>query len=287
MKENNRSQNEVLTKKNSRKSNKKIGVAIVALVAVAILLSSLFAYVPVGAIGVMKTLGAPTGRTLPNGVHMKIPFIQGVENVDVRIQRLDVLCKAVSMDLQEVNSTIAVNYRPNANNVVDIVRYLGAQLYVEKILAPAIQESVKATTAQYTAEGLITERARVSAEIQQCLEDRVNPHGISIEEFNIVNFDFSEAFNKAIEEKQVAQQDLIRIQTEQEQLIVKAEAAARAAEEEARAILVRAEAQAEANRQLAASLTPNLVEYEKIQKWDGILPRVSGGNAIVDFRDNH
>ena len=125
----------------------------------------------------------------------------------------------------------------------------------------------------------------VSAEIARGLDEKVRDYGIVVLEFNIVNFDFSETFNRAIEEKQVAQQELIRVRTEQEQQIVIAEAAAKAAEANARAILVQAEAQAEANAKLAASLTGALVEYEKIQKWDGVLPKVSGGDAIVDMRE--
>ena len=268
-----------------KKNGKKIVSALAVLLLAVILLAGLIAYVPVGAVGVVKTLGAPSGKTLANGVHLKAPLIQSVENVDIKIQKLQVTCTAVSKDLQAVSSEIAVNYRVNAGSAVEIVRNIGALLYEDKILFPAIQESVKSATAKYTAEGLITERAKVSTEIAQGLVSKVEQYGIAVEEFNIVNFEFSEAFNRAIEEKQVAQQDLIRVKTEQEQLIVKAEAQAKAAEEEARSILVKAQAQAQANQKLAESLTPNLVEYEKIKKWDGKMPQVSGGSAIIDFRE--
>ena len=266
-------------------SRRHIALRAAIAVAAVIVVASSMTFVPVGAVGVVKTFGAPNNKTLANGLHFKVPVIQSVEMVDVKILKLEVECNAVSKDLQAVSSTVAVNYRLNAANAVEIVRSVGADLYRDKILFPAVQECVKATTAKYTAEGLITERAKVSAEIAQSLEGKVTQYGVVVQEFNIVNFEFSEAFNKAIEEKQVAQQDLIKVKTEQEQLIVKAEAAAKAAEAEARAILVQAEAQAEANRKLAQSLTPNLVEYEKVQKWDGKLPSVSGGSAIVDFRD--
>ena len=249
-----------------------------------ILAASCLTFVPVGSTGVVKTFGAPSGKIFANGVHFKAPFLQSVEMVNNQIQKLEVDANAVSKDMQEVSSTIAVNYRVGPGDSVGIVRDIGAQLYVDKILSPAVQESVKSVTAKYTAEGLITERAKVGAEIATGLEDKVTAYGIVVQEFNIVNFEFSEAFNRAIEEKQVAQQDLIRVRTEQEQLVVKAEAAAKAAEAEAQAILVKAQAQAEANRKLAESLTGSLVEYEKIKKWDGVLPQVSGGSAIVDFR---
>jgi regulator of protease activity HflC (stomatin/prohibitin superfamily) len=263
---------------------KKGALAIVAAIFALIVVVSCFTYVPVGNTGVVKTLGAPRGKTFNNGLHLKVPFLQSVEMVNNQIQKLEVDANAVSKDLQAVTSRIAVNFSVNKGASVDIVRDIGAQLYMDKILAPAVQESVKSVTAKYTAEGLITERAKVGAEIAKGLEEKVSSYGIEVKEFNIVNFDFSEAFNRAIEEKQVAQQELIRVKTEAEQQVVQAEAKAKAAEAEAEAILVKAEAQAQANRKLAESLTPNLVEYEKIQKWDGVLPKVSGGSAIVDFR---
>jgi regulator of protease activity HflC (stomatin/prohibitin superfamily) len=246
---------------------KKTALSVVIAVFALILVMSCFAYVPVGSTGVVKNLGAPSGKILTNGVRIKAPFVQSVEMVNNQIQKLEVDANAVSKDLQAVTSRIAVNFSVRVGSSVDIVRDIGALLYMDKILAPAVQESVKSATARYTAEGLITERAKVGAEIAKGLEEKVSSYGIDVREFNIVNFDFSEAFNKAIEEKQVAQQELIRVRTEQEQLVVKAEA------------------QAEANRKLAESLTTNLVEYEKVKKWDGILPKVSGGGAIVDFRE--
>ena len=267
------------------KSGGKAALTAVAAIFALIIVLSCFTIVPVGSTGVVKNFGAPSDKTLSNGIHLKVPFVQSVEMVNNKIQILEVDADAVSSNLQDVSSRIAVNYKVNPGDSVSIVRNIGVSLYVETILAPAVQESVKAVTAKYTAEGLISERTKVSAEIETALKNKVQQHGIQVEGFNIVNFEFSSSFTQAIEEKQVAEQDLIRVKTEQEQLVVKAEAAAKAAEAEAQAILVKAEAQAEANRKLAESLTPNLVEYEKIKKWDGVLPRVSGGSAIVDFRE--
>ena len=263
---------------------KKGALAVVIAIFALIAVLSCFTVVPVGRTGVVKTLGKLSNNTFSAGLHVKAPFIQSVEMVNNQLQKLEVDANAVSKDLQSVTSKVAVGFSVKSGASVDIVRNVGAQLYMDTILSPAVQESVKSVTAKYTAEGLITERAKVSAEIAQGLEDKVSTYGIEIREFNIVNFEFSDAFNSAIEEKQVAQQELIRVKTVAEQQVVQAEAAAKAAEAEAQAILVKAEAQAEANRKLADSLTSVLVEYEKIQKWDGKLPQVSGGNAIVDIR---
>ncbi|MDR1734071.1 MAG: prohibitin family protein [Oscillospiraceae bacterium] len=263
---------------------KKIIIPVVIALAVLILLGASVTAVPTGATGVVLTFGAPTGRTLTNGIHLKVPFVQTVQKVSNQIQKLEVQASAVSKDLQAVSSVVAVNYKVAASSSVDIVRNIGADLYEDKILSPAVQESVKSATAKYTAEGLITERAKVSAEMAATIEAKVSEYGIVIQEFNIVDFDFSEEFNKAIEAKQVAQQNLIKVKTEQEELVVKAEAAANAAAAQAKAILTEAEAQAKANQLLAASISANLVEYEKIKKWDGKMPTVTGGQAIIDFR---
>ena len=129
---------------------------------------------------------------------------------------------------------------------------------------------MKSVTAKYTAEELITMRAQVGQEIKETLEEKVNDYGIIIDKFNIVNFDFSEEFNLAIEAKQVAEQNLLKTKTEQEQAIVIANAEAEkkiiAAEAEAESTMKRATAQAEANRMLNESLNNNIIEYEKIQK---------------------
>lgn len=153
---------------------------------------------------------------------------------------------------------------------------------------PAVQESMKSVSAKYTAEQLITERNQVGEEIKEQLESKVSDYGIQIEKFNIVNFDFSEEFNNAIEAKQVAEQNLIKTKTEQEQQIVIAEAEAKkktiAADADAEAIKTRADAQAEANKVLSESVSDMLIRYETIDKWDGVLPKVaSSANPLVNL----
>lgn len=154
------------------------------------------------------------------------------------------------------------------------------------MLMPAIHESLKAVTAKYTAEELVTSRSQLALEIQETLEEKMADYGILIEKFNIVNFSFSEEFSKAIEAKEVAQQNLLKAKTEQEQVLVEANAEAEkkviAAEAEAKAILAKAEAQAEANEVIANSLNQYVLENNKIEKWDGKLPYATGGASIID-----
>lgn len=245
--------------------------------------------VPAGSTGVVVTLGKVSETVLPEGVHFKIPFIQRIEIVSNKIQKTEVEAAAVSRDLQSVNSVIAVNYRVALDSSASVYKNIGRD-YEAIVFLPAVQESMKSVSAKYTAEELISKRAQVSQEIKESLEEKVNRHGLIIENFNIVNFEFSSEFNAAIEAKQVAEQNLIKTKTEQEQALVIAEAEAKkkviTAQAEADAITTKAKAQAEANEKLAKSLNDTLVEYEKIQKWNGEMPMVNGGNAIIDMRDN-
>ena len=245
--------------------------------------------VPAGNTGVILTLGSVSTNIYQEGFHFKIPFAQRVEIISNKIQKQDVDAAAVSKDLQSVSSNIAVNFRVGLDSSASIFKNIGRD-YQSIVLLPAVQESMKSVTAKYTAEELISLRAKVGQEIKEALENKVNEYGIVIEKFNIVNFEFSEEFNKAIEAKQVAEQNLIKTKTEQEQVIVIAEAEAKkkliGAEAEAKATLQKAQAQAEANKLLTQSLSNILVEYQKVEKWNGELPMATGGSSIIDLRTN-
>ncbi|MFR6495641.1 MAG: SPFH domain-containing protein [Ruminococcus sp.] len=149
----------------------------------------------------------------------------------------------------------------------------------------AIQESMKAITAQYTAEELITKRSAVGEEIGATLAEKVQEYGILIDKFNIINFDFSAEFNDAIEQKQVAEQNKLRAETEKEQKIIEAQADAEqkviAAKAEADAIRQKAEAEADANEKINASLNENVLKYQQIEKWNGEYPNVVSSDSSI------
>jgi len=265
----------------------KLVFVLIAAVALAIIGLTCFVVVPAGHSGVVVTMGRVSERVLPEGFHLKVPMVQTVEKVSNKIQVETVeAAAAVSKDLQAVTSNIAVNYRIAPDASARLVKNIGRD-YRSIILLPAAQESMKSVSAKYTAEELITLRAQVGQAIKESLEEKVSEYGVIIEKFNIVNFDFSAEFNNAIEAKQVAEQNLIKTKTEQEQAIVIAQAEAKKriieAEAEAKAIMARAQANADANELLTKSLSDALVEYQKIQKWNGELPMVTGGNALIDF----
>ena len=246
-----------------------------------------FTIVPAGNTGVVLTLGEVSANPLSEGFHVKAPFVQSVENMSNKIQVYETPASAVSKDLQTVSSSIAVNYRLVSDKSPDMYKNVGVD-YQTILITPVVQECMKSATAKYNAEQLITDRESVSNEVKTALDSKLNSYGIYIEKFNIVNFDFSAEFNTAIEAKQVAEQNLLKTKTEQEQAKViantEAEKKVIAAKADAEAILKQAQAQADANKLLEESLSNKVIAYEQIQKWDGVMPKVTGkdGGLLID-----
>ncbi len=282
------SEGKVIDIKNGRKSKAPliVTIAVVAvLLGIAILAS--IKIVPAGCTGVVTTFGEVSDTSLTEGLHFVIPFAQKVEIISNKIQIYEATADAVSNDMQAVNTKIAVNYRIRSEASASIYRDIGVD-YKDVILMPTVQEGMKSVCAKYNAEQLITKRASVADEIKTELEAKVAGYGIEIEKFNIVNFDFSKEFNEAIEAKQVAEQNYLKTKTEQNQAIVVAEAEAKkkviAAEADAKAIKARADAQADANKTIAASLSPTLIQYQTIERWNGVLPKVaSSANPLISL----
>ena len=271
-------------KKNSQSSKsgyKGIALIIAAILLLIVALNS-FTIVPAGHTGVVLTMGEVSKTSYDAGFHFKIPFVQKVETMSNKIQVYETPASAVSKDLQTVNSSIAVNYRLSSAKSSSMFEEVGTD-YRAVLIAPAVQECMKSATAKYTAEELITERQAVGDAVKSSLDARLNDYGVFIEKFNIVNFDFTDEFNNAIEAKQVAEQNLLKTETEQKQvkLIAQTEADKKviAAKAEAEAILAQAQAQADANKLLEESLSEKVIAYEQIQKWNGVMPKVTSGDS--------
>ena len=273
-----------------RKLGKIILPVLVAVIVIFIVLSSLV-IVPSGNTGVVITMGKVSERGLSEGLHFKAPVVQNVVNISNKIQKTEVEANSTSNDLQSISSSVAVNFHITADSSPAIYRNIG-ETYSDTILQPAIQEAVKSVTAQYSAEELITKRSAVGNEIADLLSQKVGDYGIIIDKFNIVNFDFSAEFNEAIEQKQVAEQNKLRAQTEKQQKIIEAEAAASektiAAKAEADATKIKSEAEAKANKIINASLNGNLLKYRQIEKWDGKYPNVvsSDSSVLIDVSED-
>ena len=262
----------------TRKTGKIVGICAAAVAAIIVVVSSV-SIVPAGCTGVVTTFGKVSDTALNEGLHLKVPFAQRVTTVSNKIQVYQADADAVSKDLQTVNSTIAVNFRIKSASSASIFKNIGSD-YENVILMPTVQECMKSVCAKYTAEQLITDRAQVGEEIKAQLVSKVDEYGIEIEKFNIVNFDFSSEFNEAIEAKQVAEQNLLKTKTEQEQ----AKKKVIAADAEATSIKTKAEAQAEANKTISESLSNELIKYQTIDKWDGVLPKVANdANPLISL----
>lgn len=257
--------------------------------------------VETGCTGVRVYLGSVQDGGLDAGFHLKVPFVEKVVEVNNKVQKIEVDAASTSKDLQSINSTLAVNYHLAKESSIEMYRSIGLT-YEDTILQPAIQEATKSVMAQYRAEELIQRRGEASIAIQEAITSKVSDYGLVIDEFNITNFGFSQAFDDAIEQKLVAEQNKIKAATENEQRVAAAEADAKeaearaqgeanakiiAAEADAQATLTKAEAQAEANKKLEESLTPEVLEQKKIDKWNGQYPTVitsgEGSDLILDI----
>ena len=256
----------------------KILIAAAVTVLVLIVGFNCFTIVKAGHTGVVVTLGKVNENVLQEGMHFKIPFVQQIIMIDNRITKLEVETEAFSKDLQTVSTTLAINYRVDTSKSYSIYKNIGKD-YETVLVTPAVNEVLKATTALYTAEESVTNRSLISEGLVKGLNEKLNEIGLYVTDVNIVNYDFSEAYINAIEEKQVAQQKLLKAETEKQTIITNAEA-------EAEALKIKAQAEAEANATIADSITDALVDYNKIEKWDGSLPHVTGGSTIVDLTDD-
>ncbi len=237
-----------------------------------------FVVVEPGHTGVVVTMGKVEDTVLQEGVHFKIPFVQEVIQIDNRIVKLEVQTEAFSKDLQTVDTTLAINYRIDQNMSYSIYKNIGSD-YENVLVVPAVNEVLKAIASRYTAEETVSNRALISDGLVEGLNEKLNKFGLYATDVNIIDFDFSEEFINAIEEKQVAQQQLLKAETEKQTAITNAQASAEA-------IKIKAEAEAEANRVLSESLTNQIIEYNKIEKWDGKLPQVTGnGSSIIDLSE--
>ncbi len=257
---------------------KKLIIIGAAAIFVLVILLNSFTVVQAGHTGVVVTMGSVNEGVLQEGIHFKVPFVQNVVKIDNRIQKLEVNTEAFSKDLQSVKTVLAINYRVDTAKSYSIYKNIGAD-YENVLVVPAVNEVLKAITSQYTAEESVTNRVLISDGLVKGLNEKLNDLGLYITDVNIIDFDFSEAFITAIEEKQVAQQQLLKAETEKQTAITNAQAAAEAAK-------IKAEGDAKANKLLNDSLTDKVLENKKIDKWNGELPKVSGsGSTIIDYGD--
>lgn len=230
-----------------------------------------FTAVPAGHHGVVIRFNAVTGTVLKEGLQTKLPFLDSVVLMDIRTNKYEVGAASASQDLQDVSTTIALNWRLDPTRTAEIYRTLGME-YIARIAAPAVQEVIKQITARHPAEDLILKREIVRDEIAEQLAARLLERGIITEAVSITEFQFSPTFVAAIEAKVAAEQavwearnklERVKVEAEQREAEAKGEAAARIARAngEAEYIRVVTDAQVAANNAIAASLTPQVLQY--------------------------
>ena len=287
-----------------KKIAKIVALAIAALLVV-ILLGDSFATVPVGSTGILLTFGkVEDGKALSEGLHIKLPLVQRIVSMDNRVKKLELNTEAFSKDIQTVSATLAVNYRLQAEKSFAIYKTHGTQ-YEQNIIVPAAHEVLKSVCAQYTAEELISKRAESSDMMRDELDGKLSGMGITVTDFNIIDFDFSDEFINAVEAKQVAEQVKKKAATENETAIAQAEREKQVSikQSEAEAERVRIEAEAQAQSTLIAAqaqadavklaadaeayrmenegkyVTASLIDKILAENWDGKLPNVVGGDV--------
>jgi regulator of protease activity HflC (stomatin/prohibitin superfamily) len=237
------------------------------------------AIVPAGHRGVLTTFGKADEAVLDPGLHFRLPLAQTLHLLDVRIQKGEGEGDAASRDLQSVHTKVAINYHLLPSATVTAFREIGPSIEVvaDRIILPATHEAVKAVTARFTAEELITRRTEVRDAIGTLLKEKMQRHGLVLDEFAIVNFAFSRSFSDAIEGKVKAEQEKLKAERDLQRIEVEAKQKVASARAEADSLAL--QRQQVTTELLALRRIEN--EREAIRKWDGKLPQTTGG--VVPF----
>jgi len=250
---------------------------VTALVIISVVISfglGSFAVIPAGHRGVLLTWGKVESKILQEGISYITPFLNQVQVMSVQTIRYSAQASSASADLQIVTTEVTLNYHLDPAQVNTIYQTLSIA-YEERVIAPAIQEAVKASTARFTAEELITKRPMVKDAIETSLREKLSGHGIIVESVFLTDFKFSPEFEKAIEAKVTAQQLALKAENDLKRITVEAQQAVATAkgQAEARITVATAEAQVIEIQGKALKENPNMIQMMSIQKWTGLLPQ--------------
>jgi prohibitin 2 len=274
----------------TRSSIRIVVPVIIGFIMVIVVLAASVKIVEAGHRGVLLNFGAvDTSASLNEGIHFVVPFRDNIVQLEVRTQKTVENAASASRDLQDVSTQVALNYHVDPNTAQILFQQLGFD-YASRVIAPAIQESVKQVTARFNAENLITNRETVKSEIENQIKQRLAAYNVEVETISITEFQFSEQFRRAVESKVEAEQralqatnDLRRIEIEAQQAKARAvgEQQANIAQAEGvrQANVLKAQGESEAIKIIDVQLreNPRYLEWLKTQRWDGVLPLVTGG----------
>ena len=281
-------------------------LTIVAVIVILVMVLGCFTKIPTGYTGIVTTFGRVENYTFDPGIHFKAPW-QSVIKMDNRIQKHSLELSCFSQDIQEVNIKYTLNYQISSKDAMTIYATIGRE-YFDTVITPNISEAVKVCTAKYTAESLVNDRSDLAKAIEVFLTDALERYNIFVIGTSIEDIDFTDAFTDAVEAKQVAQQNMLKAQTEQNQATMEEEARAKraiiAANAEAEQSIIAANAdlevvkiqseaslyagqrEAEMNARIAENLTPDLISYYWIKQWTGTLPTTvlgSDSSYMIDL----
>jgi regulator of protease activity HflC (stomatin/prohibitin superfamily) len=252
---------------------KIVSISIALVVGVFILtIITPFGIISPGERGVVINLGNVTGDLKDDGPYFRIPIYQRIQKMSVQIQKVETEATAASKDLQTVNATVALNFSLEEAALSSLYEKVGDEKTISlKLLNPSLQDGIKAVTARFTAEELISRRPEVSSQMRDFLRDRLSPYGITVGEINIVNFQFSPSFDQAIEAKVTAEQEALASKNKLEQTKYEAQQQIESAKGKAEALRIEGDA-LRSNQQL--------LELRAIEKWNGDVPTYWGGTAL-------
>ena len=266
-------------------SNKlKILAGIVTFIVIIIVMSESVVIVQAGHRGVVLYVGAVENKVLGEGIHFIIPFAEQVIPLEVRTLKFQANASAASNDLQEVATVIALNYHIDPSKANLIYQQLGSD-YESRIIAPTIQESVKASVAKFNAEQLITQREIAKGVIAQAISNTLSARGITVETVFITDFKFSPSFASQVESKVVAFQKYLTEQNNLKAIQVVANQTVVQAQAQARANVARAGGESQAIKIITEQLrqSPQYLQWQAINRWNGQMPYALGGSGAVPF----
>ena len=243
---------------------------IVSLLVVFIAFFNPISIVGVGERGVKVTLGKVSPTSYTEGVHLVMPFISHIKNMNVKTQKNYIETSVYTKDIQQAKITYVLNYNLQPENAHRMYREVGTN-YVDTVLTPVVEGTIKDVIGKWNAQDLVANREKATTEILQKLQAHLSPKYINVTDFQMTAISYSDVFEKAIESKVTAEQDALKAKNKTVQI-----------QEEAKQQLISAEAEAKSMSIRAHALTQNkaLVEYEAVQKWDGKLPEYMMGNSI-------
>jgi regulator of protease activity HflC (stomatin/prohibitin superfamily) len=259
-----------------------VGMLILVIIVIIVLWGT-FVIVPAGHRGIALWWGSVEKRIMGEGLNFKVPIAENVIKVDVKVQphpfkEID----ASSKEYQMVKMTGMMNFHLDPAYVNDLYQKVGLD-FADKVIDPAFNDFVKEVVPTYPIGEILPKREEIRQRAMKKLGDNLARYHIIVDDIYFANIQFSAEYAGAIEAKQVAQQ---QVETQKQVLAqreIEAQQKVATAKGEAESIQVVAQGQAKANDALSRSISPILVQYKGIEKWNGILPQVSGG--AVPFID--